>query len=56
MFDVYEKSDYDRRLCPTVDRIDSKKGYTMDNMQWLTHSENSRRGSFSRFYGEQKTI
>jgi hypothetical protein len=35
------KSNYDRRLCPTVDRIDSSLGYTIDNMQWITHAENS---------------
>ena len=42
-------SDYDRKLCPTVDRIDSSKGYVIGNMEWVTHSENSRRGSLSRF-------
>lgn len=43
-------SGYDRRLAPTVDRIDSEKGYTLDNMRWLTHSENSRLGALSRHY------
>jgi len=42
------ESNRDRKLCPTVDRIDSTKGYTVDNMRWKTHSENSRLGSFSR--------
>lgn len=37
-------SDFDRKLAPSVDRIDPTRGYTVDNMQWLTHSENSRRG------------
>lgn len=41
-------SGYDRKLCPSVDRIDSSKGYTLENMEWVTHSENSRRGSISR--------
>lgn len=35
------KNNYERKLCPTVDRIDPKKGYTLDNMRWITHSENS---------------
>lgn len=38
------ESGYERRLCPSVDRIDSNKGYTLDNMRWITHSENSKGG------------
>lgn len=41
-------SGYDRKLTPTVDRIDSDKGYCLSNMEWVTHSENSRRGAVSR--------
>lgn len=45
MFDTWKSSGHDRRLCPTVDRIDSEVGYIKENMRWLTHSENSRLGS-----------
>lgn len=38
------ESDYDRKLTPSVDRINSKLGYRPSNMEWVTHSENSRRG------------
>lgn len=48
MFEVYKNSGFDRKLSPTVDRVDSQKGYTLDNMRWLTHSENSRLGSLSQ--------
>jgi len=44
LFEKWENSKYDRKLSPTVDRIDPNFGYTIENMQWLTHSENSRRG------------
>jgi len=47
LFINWEKSGYDRKLCPTVDRIDSNKGYILDNMRWITHSENSRLGALS---------
>jgi hypothetical protein len=31
----------ERRLVPSVDRIDAAGGYTIDNIQWLTHAQNS---------------
>ena len=49
LFSLYEASDFDQRLAPSVDRIDSARGYELDNMEWVTHSENSRRGTISRF-------
>lgn len=42
------ESNYDRKLCPTVDRIDSECGYVLENMRWITHSENSRLGAISK--------
>jgi hypothetical protein len=47
LHDDWVKSGYLRKLAPSVDRIDSEKGYSIDNMEWVTHSENSRRGSIS---------
>jgi hypothetical protein len=40
-------SGHDRKLTPSVDRVDSNGDYVLNNMQWITHSENSRRGGFS---------
>jgi len=48
MFSMWESSGYDRKLTPTVDRVESSLGYTIDNMQWLTHSQNSSKGARSR--------
>lgn len=48
LFHLWEISEYERRLTPSVDRIDSSKGYSIDNMEWVTHSENSRRGAVSK--------
>jgi hypothetical protein len=47
LFEQWEKSGYERKLAPSIDRIDSTKGYSIDNMEWVTHSENSRRGAKS---------
>ena len=42
-------SNYKLSKCPSIDRIDSLKGYDIDNIRFLTHSENSRLGSISRW-------
>lgn len=42
LFEAYKNSNYERKLAPSVDRIDPTRGYTLDNMRWVTHSENSR--------------
>ena len=48
LFADWERSGYQRKLAPSVDRIFSSMGYSLENMEWVTHSENSRRGSASR--------
>lgn len=48
LFREWEESGYERKLAPSVDRVDSSVGYRTWNMQWVTHSENSRRGNLSR--------
>lgn len=48
LYDAWAESGFDRKLAPSVDRIDSSEGYELHNMEWVTHSENSRRGSISR--------
>ena len=36
----YEASGYDRMLAPSPDRVDPERGYTVDNIRWVTHAEN----------------
>ncbi len=48
LFAAWEVSGYARQYTPSVDRVDSSRGYELDNMEWVTHSENSRRGNESR--------
>jgi hypothetical protein len=48
LFEVWVKAGYNKKLSPSIDRKDTSKGYTKDNMRWLTHSENSRLGSINR--------
>ena len=48
LFYAWEKSGYNRRLTPTVDRIDPSRGYELKNMEWVTHSLNSSRANHNR--------
>ena len=45
LFLNWKNENYNRKITPSIDRIDSSKGYSLDNIRWLTHSENSRLGS-----------
>lgn len=48
LYNYYVASSYNRKLAPSVDRINPDKGYRLDNMEWVTMSENSRRSSITR--------
>ena len=37
------KSEYDSKLIPSIDRINNDKGYTAENMQWLSLTKNSQK-------------
>ena len=49
LFYDWELSGYERRLTPSIERINSNLGYTLDNIEWITFSENCRRGNQSRY-------
>jgi len=40
LFNEWVKSSYKKEFKPSIDRILNGKGYTKDNVQWLTWSEN----------------
>lgn len=47
LLEVYKQSGYDMKLAPSIDRKDASLGYTLGNIRWITHSENSRLGAIS---------
>lgn len=49
LFAAYEASGYERRLAPSVDRIDSAIGYVLPNLRWVTMSQNSTYACLSRW-------
>ncbi len=44
LYESWVDSGYSRSLTPSVDRIKISKGYTLDNIQWLTMKENNQKG------------
>jgi hypothetical protein len=42
-FKLYKRwftNGFDRKLTPSINRMNSTKGYTLDNMEWMTNSSN----------------
>lgn len=42
-------SAYETKFTPSIDRIDPSNGYTIENIRWLTLSENSKLGAKVRW-------
>lgn len=49
LFNIWQESNYNRRLTPSIDRIDTSKGYLLGNIQWIEHWINSQKGCYSRY-------
>lgn len=45
LFELWGQNGHERRNTPSIDRIDSSRGYSIDNIQWITFSENCSRGA-----------
>lgn len=54
LFKIWEDSGYERKLAPSVDRVNSAIGYYLSNMEFVTQSVNSSRGSLSRHQNKNK--
>ena len=47
---------FDRKLTPSVNRMNSHKGYVLGNMEWMTNSQNSGLSSGVRVAKNKKAI
>ena len=54
MFKEWIDSEWDRKLTPSIDRIFPNLGYTINNIQWVTLSENCKRANLYRHHGTVK--
>jgi hypothetical protein len=48
LFIEWEKSGHKKEYKPSIDRINSKKGYSIDNIHWLTWGENRYKQTMER--------
>jgi len=48
LFNNWHKAKFNRKLCPSINRVDPDLGYELNNMEWITHSENSRLGAIKK--------
>lgn len=48
LYKAWVLADYNQKLTPSVNRIDSNKGYLIENMEWITHSMNSGLSSVTK--------
>jgi len=43
LYNIWLLNNFDERLSPSIDRINSQKGYITNNLQWLSKSDNCRK-------------
>lgn len=48
MYKHWQLNNFERKLCPSVDRIDNKRGYEITNIQFLTTGTNSSKDQYKR--------
>jgi len=48
LYEEWQQNGYDRKLVPSVDRIDCRLGYLVSNIQFLTLSDNGKKAFFDR--------
>lgn len=48
LFKHWKEEGYPRKLAPSVNRINSNKGYSLDNIEWITQSLNSSLSAVTR--------
>lgn len=48
LFENWQNYNYNRKFSPSIDRLNTDKGYTLCNIEWITFRENCRRGGLAK--------
>lgn len=51
LFEAYKRSGKPIQLAPSIDRIDTQRGYVKGNVQFLTHAANAKKACNWRHHG-----
>ena len=49
LYNNWKDNEYKKKYAPSIDRINNDGNYTLDNMQVITHGENSKKGSKANY-------
>lgn len=56
LFKAWTLSGYQKKLSPSINRLDNNLGYVLSNMEWIPHGENARRACIARKGMKYKTL
>jgi hypothetical protein len=56
LFKRWTMADRDRKLAPSINRMNSDKGYTLDNMEWITHSQNCSLAGTVKSFNKRRAV
>lgn len=56
LYQAYKDSDYDRMSAPSIDRLDSLKPYTFDNIRLVSWRENQQQSADDKVYARDTRI
>ena len=56
LFKQWASAGYDRKLTPSVNRMNSKEGYLLNNIEWMTTSQNNSLASTVRKIKQRKEV
>ena len=56
LFKRWKMSSHDTKLTPSINRMDSDKGYTLDNIEWITHSQNSSLAGTVKSFNKRRAV
>lgn len=49
LYKGWQKSNYERGEAPSIDRINDKGDYTLDNLQFIKHRKNAKKDNYRQF-------
>lgn len=55
IYNIWKDNNFQRRYAPSIDRINNNKGYSVDNLQWLSNIDNLKKQFSDDYPGEKSS-